>query len=92
MTAAVLLKERNREMCGIQSLISLLLYSSHVDKQVGNTVKVIKLYNIPVFYVYTTGVLTFEPCWCLCLLHCNTEPYQRSEQAAHSSVVTVGYQ
>lgn len=34
MTAAVLLKERNREMCGVQSLISLLLYSSHVDKQV----------------------------------------------------------
>ena len=34
MTVAVLLKERNREMCGVQSLISLLLYSSHVDKQV----------------------------------------------------------
>ena len=34
MTAAVLLKERNREMCGIQSLISLLLYTFHVDKQV----------------------------------------------------------
>lgn len=34
MTAAVLLKERNREMCGVQSLVSLLLYSSHIDKQV----------------------------------------------------------
>ena len=34
MTVAVLLKERNREMCGVQSLISLILYSSHVDKQV----------------------------------------------------------
>lgn len=34
MTVAVLLKERNREMCGVQSLISLLLYSSHIEKQV----------------------------------------------------------
>lgn len=34
MAAAILLKERNREMCGLQSIISLLLYSSHVDKQV----------------------------------------------------------
>lgn len=34
MTAAILLKERNREMTGIQSLISLLLYSCHVEKQV----------------------------------------------------------
>ena len=34
MAVAILLKERNREMCGLQSIISLLLYSSHVDKQV----------------------------------------------------------
>ena len=34
MTMAVLLKERNREMCGVQSLISLILYSSHAEKQV----------------------------------------------------------
>lgn len=34
MTVGVLLKERNREMCGVQSLISLILHSSHVDKQV----------------------------------------------------------
>ena len=34
MTIAVLLKERNREICGIQSLISLLLYQSHTQKQV----------------------------------------------------------
>ena len=32
--AAILLKERNREMCGLQSLISLLLYSCHAEKQV----------------------------------------------------------
>jgi len=35
MTVVILLKERNREVCGVQSLLSLLLYSSHVDKQVG---------------------------------------------------------
>ena len=34
MAVAILLKERNREMCGLQSIISFLLYSSHVDKQV----------------------------------------------------------
>ena len=32
--AAILLKERNREMCGLQSLVSLLLYSCHAEKQV----------------------------------------------------------
>ena len=34
MASAVLLKERNREICGIQSLISLLLYATHAEKQV----------------------------------------------------------
>ena len=34
MATAILLKERNKEMCGVQSLISTLLYSSHVEKQV----------------------------------------------------------
>ena len=34
MAAAILLKERNREMTGLQSLISLILYSSHAEKQV----------------------------------------------------------
>ena len=31
---AVLLKERNREMCGLQSLVSLLMYFCHAEKQV----------------------------------------------------------
>lgn len=31
---SVVLKERNREMCGLQSLISLLMYSCHCEKQV----------------------------------------------------------
>lgn len=34
MAAAVILKERNREMCGLQSLTSLLLFASRVEKQV----------------------------------------------------------
>lgn len=31
---AVLMKERNREMCGLQSVISLLMYACHCEKQV----------------------------------------------------------
>ena len=34
MAAAVILKERNREMNGVQSILSLLLFTSHVNKQV----------------------------------------------------------
>lgn len=30
---SVLLKERNQEMCGLQSLISLMMYSCHCEKQ-----------------------------------------------------------
>lgn len=33
---AILLKERNREMCGIQSLVSMMMYFSHCEKQVGS--------------------------------------------------------
>ena len=32
--AAVILKERNREMCGLQSLVSLLMHACHCEKQV----------------------------------------------------------
>ena len=31
---AVLLKERSREMCAIQSIVSVLMYTCHSDKQV----------------------------------------------------------
>ena len=34
--AAVILKERIREMCGLQSLLSLPMYSCHCEKQVLN--------------------------------------------------------
>jgi len=36
MAIAVMLKERNREMCGIQTLLSVILFSSRVQKQVSN--------------------------------------------------------
>ena len=36
MAVAAILKERNREMCGIQSLISLVLFTSRVEKKVNN--------------------------------------------------------
>ena len=35
--AAILLKQRNREMCGIPSLVSLLMYAGHCEKQVRAT-------------------------------------------------------
>lgn len=34
MAAAILLKERSREMCGLQGVLSLLLFASRVDKVV----------------------------------------------------------
>ena len=37
MTVAVLLNERNREMVGLQTCISLLLYASNAQKQVSAT-------------------------------------------------------
>ena len=38
MAIAVLLKERNREMCSLQSVIGLLLYKSHVQSKVGPSI------------------------------------------------------
>ena len=40
MAIAILLKERNREMCALQSVVGLLLYKSHVQKKVGMCVRV----------------------------------------------------
>ena len=34
MATAILLKERNREMCGVQAIISIALYLSRVQKKV----------------------------------------------------------
>ena len=34
MAMSVLLKERNREICGVQSVLSLLLFFSHAEKKV----------------------------------------------------------
>lgn len=36
MAAATLLKERNREMCGVQTMVSLVMFNSHVQKKVSN--------------------------------------------------------
>ncbi len=35
MAAALVPKERNQRMTGLQSVIALILFASHVDKQVG---------------------------------------------------------
>ena len=34
MAMEVLLKDRNREICGVQSVLSLLLFFSHAEKKV----------------------------------------------------------
>lgn len=47
--AAVILKERNREMCGLQSITSLLMYSCHCEKQV------IKIINTTFLVHYSIG-------------------------------------
>jgi hypothetical protein len=44
MAIGVLLKERNREMVGLQTCISLLLYASHVQKQVSSVLSFIVLF------------------------------------------------
>lgn len=55
-SAAVILKERNREMVGIQSLISLLLFNSRVEKQV-NILNLSILYNIIIIKFYANNTL-----------------------------------
>lgn len=46
MAVAVILKERNREMRGLQGLLSLLMYSCHCEKQVIIGVNIRKTKNI----------------------------------------------
>lgn len=53
MAVAILLKEKNREMCGLQSIISLLLYSSHVDKEVCNNMIKNKINVMHIHQVYS---------------------------------------
>jgi len=45
MSVAILLKERNTEMSGLQYIVSLLLYSSHVDKQVSDRNALMYIHN-----------------------------------------------
>ena len=71
MATAILLKERNREMCGVQSLISTVLYNSHTDKQV-----CIQATNtITCICRNTTGLCTVESYWSEFELYGNTEPH-----------------
>jgi len=53
MSVAILLKERNREMSGLQYIVSLLLYSSHVDKQVSDRNALMHIDNIGICMSYT---------------------------------------
>lgn len=46
MAAAVLLNERNMHMTGIQSIMSLLLFSAHVEKQVCILQKLINFMHV----------------------------------------------
>ena len=50
MAAAVILKEQNREMCGIQSVLSLLMYSCSCENQVTGVNTVFTMYLINTFY------------------------------------------
>ena len=70
MTVAVLLKERNREMCGVQSIVSILLYQSHVEKQVCITV-FIAILVLLALSMYS-GLLSLESSWALCKLPSNS--------------------
>lgn len=45
MAVAVLLKERNKHMIGVQSAISLLLFVARVDKQISSMVIVVHMYH-----------------------------------------------
>lgn len=38
MAAAVLLKQRNQQMCLLQSIVAVVLYAGHAAKKVGNYV------------------------------------------------------
>ena len=56
MAVALLLKERNMHMTGVQSIISLLLFAARVDKQV-NQIIVIVNHDI-------TCIILFKPLFC----------------------------
>lgn len=61
MAMSVLLKERNREMVGLQTLLSLVLFTSRVQKQVFQLF--ILLAQCILLSVYI-GLRSFEPHWC----------------------------
>ena len=58
MLMAILLKERNREMCGVQTLLSLILFSSCVQKQVSHNVCKTSVSMILLLYRSILGLIT----------------------------------
>ena len=56
MSAAVILKERNREMVGIQSLISLILFNSRVEKQVNTIIDSIIIIFVSCKFPLSSGL------------------------------------
>ena len=53
MSASVILKERNREMNGVQSLMSLLMYSCHCEKKVNTNY----MFNSLRIHLYNTHTI-----------------------------------
>ena len=87
MAISTLLKERNREMCGIQTMLSLILFTSRAQKQVLKSYIIIKLpspLNILGFLVIT-GVCSAESCGCHFELHWHSQCCYSHQQAAPST-------
>lgn len=73
MTTAIMLKERNREMVGVQTHISLALFTSQVNKQVREcSKKHMYVYSLPQmhdFVYYIIGVYKTQSLKCYTKLH-----------------------
>ena len=87
MAISTLLKERNREMCGIQTMLSLILFASRAQKQVLTGylfIYLCSLLNI-LGFVVITGVCSAESCWCHPELHRHSKCCWSHQQAAPST-------
>ena len=58
--AALLLKERNREMCGLQSLVSVMMYLCHCEKQVCISIHVRTYIHFKLKHVGLQSLKSFE--------------------------------
>ena len=68
MAASVILKEQNREMCGLQSMMSLLLFASRVDKVVSVYACVLEV-EIAKYCVHARTGCASLPSWWEAILH-----------------------